>query len=103
MDKKYNGKIAVSEVLLDISEKANLKFRQVNKSIIVSEKIGNHSNEQRLEIIMQGVTITGKVTSSEENDGLPGVNVIVQGSVQGTVTDVEGNYNIEVPGEEAII
>jgi len=103
LDKKCNGKIAVSEVLLDISEKANLKFRQVNKSIIVSEKIGNHSNEQRLEIIMQGVTITGKVTSSEENDGLPGVNVIVQGSVQGTVTDVEGNYNIEVPGEEAVL
>ena len=38
----------------------------------------------------QESTVTGKVTSEEEG-ALPGVNVLIQGSGQGTVSDVEGN------------
>jgi TonB family protein len=40
--------------------------------------------------------VRGKVTSSEDNKGLPGVNVIVQGTNTGTITDSEGNYEITV-------
>lgn len=103
LDKKYVGKIAVSEILLDISKETDLKFRQVNKSIIVSEKNDKSLKEQNLEIIIQGIPITGRVTSTEDNEGLPGVNVIVKGTSQGSVTDVEGNYNLDVPGEETIL
>lgn len=46
-------------------------------------------------------TVTGKVTSEE--GGLPGVNIVIQGTVQGAVTDVEGNYSIVVPGPEAVL
>ena len=49
--------------------------------------------------VLQGNTITGKIISSEDNEGLPGVNVIVKGTSQGTVTDLEGNYSVEVPDE----
>jgi len=37
--------------------------------------------------------ITGQV-SSVEGEPLPGVNVIVKGTTQGTVTDLDGNYRI---------
>lgn len=50
----------------------------------------------------QESTVTGKVTSAEEG-ALPGVNVLIQGSGQGTVTDVEGNFSIGVPGPEAVL
>ena len=42
-------------------------------------------------------TITGKVTSSEDGSSLPGVNVVVKGTTNGTVTDAEGNYNLNAP------
>jgi hypothetical protein len=42
-------------------------------------------------------TVTGKVTSAEEGSPIPGVNIIVKGTAQGTVTDAEGNYRINVP------
>jgi TonB-linked SusC/RagA family outer membrane protein len=45
----------------------------------------------------QGRTVTGIITSSEDNTGLPGVNVIVKGTSTGTVTDIEGNYSLDVP------
>lgn len=40
--------------------------------------------------------ITGKVTSSEDGSGLPGVNVLVKGTSNGTITDAEGAYSIQV-------
>lgn len=42
-------------------------------------------------------TVTGKVTSAEDGSSLPGVNVIVKGSTQGTVTDADGGYTLAVP------
>jgi len=41
--------------------------------------------------------VTGKVTSTEDGSGLPGVNVVVKGTTNGTVTDVDGKYSLSVP------
>jgi len=44
--------------------------------------------------------IRGKVTSANDETGLPGVNIIIEGSSQGTTTDLEGNYSVEAnPGD----
>ncbi|MGB3588336.1 MAG: carboxypeptidase-like regulatory domain-containing protein, partial [Tunicatimonas sp.] len=40
----------------------------------------------------QDLTIAGTVTSQEDGSTLPGVNVLVKGTTQGTVTDIDGNY-----------
>lgn len=40
-------------------------------------------------------TITGTITSSDDGNPLPGVNVLVKGSTIGDVTDFDGNYSIE--------
>ena len=45
----------------------------------------------------QDRTITGTVTSTESNEPLPGVNIIVKGTTVGTVTDIEGNYRLVAP------
>jgi TonB-linked SusC/RagA family outer membrane protein len=47
-------------------------------------------------------TITGTV-SSEEEGPLPGVNIIIQGSGQGTVSDIDGKYSIEVAGPDVVL
>ncbi len=43
----------------------------------------------------QSQEIKGKVTD-EQGEGVPGVNVTIVGANQGTITDIDGNYNIEV-------
>ena len=48
-------------------------------------------------------TITGTVTSSDDNLSLPGVNVFVQGTTTGTITDLDGNYTIDVAGDDAVL
>ncbi|OIN59128.1 SusC/RagA family TonB-linked outer membrane protein [Arsenicibacter rosenii] len=48
-------------------------------------------------------TITGKVTSSDDNAPLPGVNVAVKGTTRGTTTDASGTYRLSVPAGNVVI
>lgn len=45
----------------------------------------------------QDRTVSGKVTSPDDGSAIPGVNVVLKGTTNGAVTDVDGNYNISVP------
>ncbi|HOS71323.1 MAG TPA: SusC/RagA family TonB-linked outer membrane protein [Bacteroidales bacterium] len=47
--------------------------------------------------LAQERTISGMITSAEDGSALPGVNVRVQGSSIGTISDAQGRYSIRVP------
>ena len=87
-------KISVGDVLLKISKKARLKFKQINNDIAVA-KVTKPSAE-RIIVKLEEVKVTGKVTD-DTGEGLPGVSVIVKGTTTGVATDIDGNYAIEVP------
>ena len=53
-------------------------------------------------LFAQEKTITGKV-SAEGEGPLPGVNVTVQGTTTGAITDVNGAYKITVPGPASVL
>ena len=46
--------------------------------------------------------VTGTVTSSS-GESLPGVNVTVQGTTIGTMTDMNGNYSIDAPSSQSVL
>lgn len=48
-------------------------------------------------------TVSGKVSSGEDNSPLPGVSVVVKGTNTGTTTDVDGNYRINVPENATLV
>ncbi|MFP4093706.1 MAG: SusC/RagA family TonB-linked outer membrane protein [Cyclobacteriaceae bacterium] len=54
-------------------------------------------------LLAQDRTVSGKVTSAEDGSSLPGVNVLVKGSSTGTVTDVDGNFRLSVPSDDATL
>ncbi len=100
---KNKKKVTVRDVLLEVSEKADLKFKQVNRNIIVLKNDVNLKSAPKVEVVIQGITITGRVISSEDSEGLPGANVVVKGTSTGTVTDIQGDYSLEVPDGNAIV
>jgi TonB-linked SusC/RagA family outer membrane protein len=51
----------------------------------------------------QNRVISGKVTMDEAGSTLPGVTIVVKNADIGTVTDLDGRYSIEVPGQEAVL
>ncbi len=95
-------KCLVSDFLLEISRQTNLKFKQINNNINV-QKLDDPEKDKKVEVIIQSITITGRVISAENNEGLPGVNVILKGTSEGTITDVDGKYSIVVPDPNAVL
>lgn len=50
-----------------------------------------------------GKLVTGKVSSAENDEPLPGVNVLLKGTTIGTVTDASGNFQMHVTGDNPIL
>jgi iron complex outermembrane receptor protein len=50
----------------------------------------------------QGLNVKGIVTETSTGAPLPGVNVFVEGTTNGTITDFDGNYQIEVEQGEIL-
>ncbi len=50
----------------------------------------------------QQITVKGKVSSATEG-AIPGVNVVLQGTTTGVITDMDGAYSIDVPGPDAVL
>lgn len=53
-------------------------------------------------LLAQNARVTGKVTD-QENAALPGVSILISGTSQGTVTDGEGNFMINAPGNGTLV
>lgn len=51
----------------------------------------------------QSLRVSGQVLSAEDNSGLPGVSVLIKGTTQGTVTDINGNYSLSVPNKQSVL
>ncbi|MEX2231941.1 MAG: TonB-dependent receptor [Cyclobacteriaceae bacterium] len=51
----------------------------------------------------QTKTVTGKITSSEDNTPIPGVNILIKNTTSGAVTDVNGDYRISVEEQDILI
>lgn len=45
----------------------------------------------------QNKTVSGKVTDANTGEGLPGVNVIIKGTTNGTATGIDGSFSLSVP------
>jgi len=51
----------------------------------------------------QDISVSGKVTSATDKQGIPGVNVVLKGTLKGTATDVNGFYKLDVPPDGILI
>lgn len=54
-------------------------------------------------LLAQTRTITGKVTSADDGNALPGVNVVLKGTTTGTVTDPNGVYSITISSQSGVL
>jgi TonB-linked SusC/RagA family outer membrane protein len=91
----------VEYVLLNISRIADVQFKQVNENIHV-KPVEKRSNKEVIHIA-EVIQVTGRVTSLSDGFGIPGVNVIIKGTGIGSVSDIDGNYILEVPNENDIL
>jgi len=85
--------MSVAEILLAIAKKTNVRFRRVNDNI--SLYLPENSKRKNVPYIIEQVDVTGRVTS-DTGEGLPGVSIVIKGTVQGTISDVDGRYTLSI-------
>jgi TonB family protein len=91
----------IAKVLTAEPAQQDLKKEALDKDVVARSQ----SRKNKLaETIQSQKVVRGQVTASEDNQPLPGVNVTVKGTTNGTVTDMEGNYSISLEsGQQKIV
>ncbi|MDN5200080.1 TonB-dependent receptor [Fulvivirgaceae bacterium BMA10] len=90
--------ISLADLLRDISRRTDLRFKRINEIIYVGNKGVKSPGITFEDLVTEEKTITGRVTDKDGAE-LPGVNVLVKGSNVGTITDINGNYSLNVPDD----
>jgi len=82
----------ISEILSSLFSGTEVNFLVYDRQIILTSSDVTAS----FAAMQQQLKITGTV---KDKDGAPltGVNVVVTGTTQGTITDIDGKYSIEIP------
>jgi len=95
LDLNYTDAI-LADVLKDVASQTGLTFRQINNTISVGvDKLREPVAEVIEEVFQQ--TVTGRVTDAQTGEALPGVNIIIEGTSIGTTSNVDGEFELEVP------
>ena len=93
----------LAKVLRELSQMTGLSFKQVNYNIGVFKSDANAPAIVEDTQDDQSRTITGKVTAAEDGSGIPGATVMIKGTTNGTVTDIDGNYSLNVSDPNAVL
>ncbi|WP_044240877.1 SusC/RagA family TonB-linked outer membrane protein [Flexithrix dorotheae] len=54
-------------------------------------------------LVAQDITISGKITNATDGEPLPGVSVLLQGTTNGALSDIDGNYKINAPSDGSLL
>jgi TonB-dependent starch-binding outer membrane protein SusC len=87
----------ISEVLGDLLAETDIKYAVNDRQILLANK-GSESSSS-----VQQLTVTGKVVDSQTGLPMPGVNILVKGTLVGTLSDLNGIYSIAVSEQNAIL
>ena len=100
-----------------IFREGNAHLKKLKKKKVINKSSGLHNNNdnqgykkflvqinsQKGSLNFQARTITGKVTADENGESIPGVNVVEKGTTNGTITNVMGEYTLEVSEGATIV
>lgn len=51
----------------------------------------------------QGIVVSGKITSADDEGEIPGVTVVEKGTTNGTISDTDGNYKLSVTDANSVL
>jgi len=83
-------KLTARKALKNVLKGTSLSFDVYSKQLVLFLKTQSDNQSQE-------ISVTGKVTDAGTGQTLPGVNIVIKGTTQGTATNSKGIYNISVP------
>ncbi|MEB0262106.1 MULTISPECIES: TonB-dependent receptor [unclassified Mucilaginibacter] len=94
---------SIKDVLAEVLTPFNLDYKIIDDVIVISDRAETPTYPgQSIAPAKQAVKITGKVLD-DTNQPLPGVSVKLKGTTTGTVTDVNGNFVLDLPNADGTL
>jgi len=85
---------------LDIALRGtSLAYRQVNNNVIIFSEANSDESAVKTPA---AIDVKGRVTGVDGSP-IPGVNVVVQGTTNGTTTDTNGEYSLQIAEADAVL
>jgi TonB-dependent starch-binding outer membrane protein SusC len=89
--------VSLRQVLEDLSAQASIEFKRINKTISVTTK------EARIvKAVQVAIPIRGTI-KDDAGDPLPGVNILEKGTANGTSSDANGEFTMQVQDENSVL
>ncbi|WP_205461793.1 SusC/RagA family TonB-linked outer membrane protein [Mangrovibacterium lignilyticum] len=98
LNREFNGR-SIDEILSQLSEIGSFSYKIMDNNFIVLKPAEFISN---MSVLAQQQKVWGKVTDTAGNP-LPGVTIAVKGTMNGTITDFDGNYTISNIPADAVL
>jgi len=89
----------INFILDQLFEGTNVKYVVMDRQIVLSTK----ELTQSMADLIQQQKVTGTISDSSTRESLAGVNILVEGTQQGVITDASGNYSLNIPGQNAVL
>ncbi|TLU99452.1 SusC/RagA family TonB-linked outer membrane protein [Dyadobacter luticola] len=99
---------SVKDVLENILAGTGLGYTQINNNIIINNKTAVVRQAAASVMPAQVTTETAPLevkgsVKDAKGSGVPGTNISIKGTSQGTTTDLEGRFALNVPDENAVL
>ena len=94
---------SIEEILVNALKNQNAKFELKNNRIIIykpQNTVNNAVSEKQ--ITQQAAKVTGTVVDALTGEPVIGANVLVAGTSNGTSTDFDGNFSLDVPANATL-
>ncbi|MBK8883404.1 MAG: TonB-dependent receptor plug domain-containing protein [Bacteroidales bacterium] len=92
--------VSIDENEATVASVLNKALDGTHLSYVVMDKLIVFAREDAL---YQSGKVTGTITDSTTHEPLIGVNVSIEGTTKGVISDINGNYTIEVQEENATL
>lgn len=87
---------SIETILNTIFKNTNVEYKIGDKQIVLSRKDLNTALPQ------QSKTISGTVTDAS-GETIPGATITIKGTTTGCITDMDGKFSLEVPGNSILV
>ncbi len=89
----------IDEILDEVFQGTNIDYAIMGKQIVLSPSVYLAEIKRN----QQPLTITGTVKDQRTGEPLPGVSIQIKGTTRGAVTNLEGEYSIEIEDPSVIL
>jgi TonB-dependent starch-binding outer membrane protein SusC len=91
----------IKDILAGIFKDANVDYVVMDRQVILSPKEMSKSLVELQQ--QQAIKVTGTITDLSTGEPIPGVNIQVEGSTAGAITDIDGKYSLSLDKNDATL